>query len=209
MPRRIAGLHPLRFKFISKTVIFLREQGTVQWNLCQKGNPSAGLAVDVLYRLGRLYMKSKLLLAASISGILVLSGCANPPTQEDTGMVIGGILGGVLGSHVGEGHGRTAAIIAGTMIGSRIGGSIGKSMDETDRLRTAQTLETVRTGVPSHWRNPDTGNQYTVTPTRTYETAANSGPCREYTIDAVIGGKNEKVYGTACRQPDGSWQTQN
>lgn len=41
-----------------------------------------------------------------------------------------------------------------------------------------------------------------MTPTKIYETT--SGPCREYTIDALIGGKKEKVYGTACRQPDGS-----
>jgi len=46
-----------------------------------------------------------------------------------------------------------------------------------------------------------------VTPTKTYETAA--GPCREYTIDAIIGGSTEKIYGTACRQADGSWKVQN
>ncbi|KPK40991.1 MAG: hypothetical protein AMJ69_00270 [Gammaproteobacteria bacterium SG8_47] len=57
------------------------------------------------------------------------------------------------------------------------------------------------------WRNPDTGNGYTVTPTKTYETAA--GPCREYTIDAIIGGSTEKIYGTAGRQADGSWKVQN
>jgi surface antigen len=71
-------------------------------------------------------------------------------------------------------------------------------------MRTAQTLETVRTGVPSTWQNPDSGYQYEVTPTRTYETAGT--PCREYTVDAVIGGKREQVYGTACRQADGSWK---
>jgi surface antigen len=119
-------------------------------------------------------------------------------------MVIGGVLGGVLGSQVGKGTGRTAAIIAGTLIGAAIGGNVGRSMDDTDRLKTAQTLETVRTGVPSTWQNPDTGYQYAVTPTRTYETAGT--PCREYMIDAIIGGKREKVYGTACRQADGSWK---
>jgi surface antigen len=41
-------------------------------------------------------------------------------------------------------------------------------------------------------------------PTRTYESA--EGPCREYSLDAEIGGKTEQVYGTACRQPDGSWR---
>ena len=141
--------------------------------------------------------------------ILSLSGCATDPgrDQEQAGMVIGGILGGVLGAQVGKGHGRTVAIIAGSLIGASIGGSVGRSMDTTDRLKTAQTLENVRTGVPSSWQNPDTGHQYTVVPTRTYE--ASSGPCREYTVDAVIGGKKEKVYGSACRQADGSWKVQN
>lgn len=153
-------------------------------------------------------MKQKILLPTLLAVLISVTGCATyQGQQEQAGMVIGGILGGVLGSEVGSGSGRTAAIIAGTLAGAAIGGAVGHSMDEVDRLRTGQTLETVRTGVPSSWRNPDTGNQYTVMPTRTYETAA--GPCREYTIDAVIGGRPEKVYGTACRQPDGSWQVQN
>jgi surface antigen len=133
-------------------------------------------------------------------------GCTAPATQEQSGMVIGGLLGGLLGSQAGQGDGRTAAIILGTVVGSNIGGNVGRSMDETDRLKTAHALEPVRTGVPSRWVNPATRNQYTVVPTRTYDTAS-SGPCREYTVDAVIGGKREKVVGTACRQADGSWRT--
>jgi surface antigen len=121
-------------------------------------------------------------------------------------MVIGSVLGGVLGSQVGRGHGQTAATIVGTIAGAIIGGSVGKSMDDTDRLKTAYALESVRTGVPSTWRNPDNGNQYTVVPTKTYDSGGS--PCREYTIDARVGGKPEKVYGTACRQADGSWRTQ-
>lgn len=145
-------------------------------------------------------------LASAIA--VMVAGCADYGQREQTGMVIGGVLGGVLGSQVSGRHhqGRTAAIIAGTLAGAAIGGAIGRSMDEVDRMKTSAALETVRTGVPSSWQNPDTGNQYTVTPTRTYTTA--SGPCREYIIDAVIGGKKEKVYGTACRQPDGSWKIQ-
>jgi surface antigen len=134
---------------------------------------------------------------------LSLGGCAAPPSNEQGGMVVGGILGGVLGSQVGRGSGRTAAIIVGTLVGAAIGGNVGRSMDATDRLKTAHALESVRTTVPSTWVNPDTRNQYTVVPTSTYETP--SGPCREYTMRAVIGGKPETVYGTACRQPDGSW----
>ena len=152
-------------------------------------------------------MRGKTLLKCLLAGLsVVIVGCAEYPQREQQGMVIGGILGGVLGSQVGKGSGRTAATIVGTMAGAMIGGAVGRSMDQTDRLRTAHSLESVRTGVPSTWRNPDTGNQYTVVPTRTYDSG--SGPCREYTVDAVAGGKREKVYGTACRQPDGSWRVQ-
>lgn len=116
-------------------------------------------------------------------------------------------IAGVLGSQLGGGEGRTAAIILGSLVGTTIGGSIGRSMAEVDRLRIAQTLETARTGTSSSWRNPDSGNQYFVVPTRTIDTAA--GPCREYTIDAVIAGRQDRVFGTACGQPDGSWQARN
>jgi len=145
--------------------------------------------------------------AIAVLIMMFISACSSFDSRsenEQAGMIIGAVMGGVLGSKVGKGHGRTAAIIAGTMIGSAIGGSIGKSMDDTDRLKAAHSLETVRTGVQSSWVNPDTGYRYSVTPTRTYNRGA--GPCREYTIDANIGGKKEKVYGTACRQADGSWK---
>jgi surface antigen len=77
-------------------------------------------------------------------------------------------------------------------------------MDNYDRMYASAALENVRTGVPSAWINPDTGYEYIMTPTNTYESGA--GPCREYTLDATIGGETEKIYGTACRQSDGSWK---
>ena len=151
------------------------------------------------------YVHKFLLLSALAAS---LSGCANQQgQQEQSGMVIGGLLGGVLGSQVGHGGGRTAATIVGTMIGATVGGNVGRSMDQTDRLKTAQALESVRTSVPTSWVNPDSRNQYTVTPTRTYD--ASTGPCREYTVRSVVAGKPETVYGTACRQADGSWKATN
>lgn len=151
----------------------------------------------------------KQLTVAVVVCAIGITGCSTSQgPSEQTGMVIGGALGGLLGAQVDDDKRdlRTAAIIAGTMTGAYIGGSIGRSMDELDRMRAYRTLETSRTGVGSTWTNPDSGNQYTVVPTRTYETG--SGPCREYTVDAVIGGRREKVYGTACRQPDGTWRNQ-
>ncbi|MCB1744598.1 MAG: glycine zipper 2TM domain-containing protein [Gammaproteobacteria bacterium] len=135
----------------------------------------------------------------------VLGGCATQPTQQDVGMVIGGGLGALLGSSIGAGEGRVVASVLGTLVGAVIGGAVGRSMDDLDRMKANHALETVRTGVSSNWYNPDTGNEYAVVPTRTYDTA--SGPCREYVMDAIIGGRKERVYGTACRQADGSWRT--
>jgi len=152
-------------------------------------------------------MKAMKTTALAIALSIGLAGCAtNQGQKQSTGMVIGGALGGLLGSQVKNSDVRTAAIIAGTLAGAAIGGAVGQSMDATDRMMAAQTLEGVRTGVPSAWHNPDSGVDYQFTPTRTYETSA--GPCREYTMDALIEGKRETVRGTACRQPDGTWRVQ-
>lgn len=137
----------------------------------------------------------------------MLTSACQTPTNQQTGAVIGGIAGGVLGNQVGHGSGRTAAVIAGTMIGAMAGGAIGANMDANDRYRAQEVLETTPTYQSSTWRNPDSGAQYTVTPTRTYETS--QGPCREYETEAYIDGRRETVIGNACRQADGSWKAVN
>jgi len=153
-------------------------------------------------------MKIRIVAVVALAAAL-LASCAMPPSDQrnqQAGTVIGAVVGGALGNQVGSGGGRAAATILGAVAGGVIGNTVGRSMDATDRLRTAQALETSPVGAPTHWRNPDSGREYTVVPTRTY--ASNEGPCREYTMDAEVGGRREKVYGTACRQPDGSWRTQ-
>jgi surface antigen len=140
----------------------------------------------------------------SVLAIIVLAACSTAPSKQDQGVIIGALAGGILGHQVGGGSGQVLATMIGAVAGAAIGGSIGRSMDETDRLNAAMTLENVRTGVSSSWVNPDTGYEYVMTPTQTYDSG--TGPCREYTLDAQIGGKTEQVYGTACRQADGSWK---
>lgn len=143
--------------------------------------------------------------AASVFIVLGLTGCETT-THAQQGEVIGGVLGGVLGSQVGDGTGQTAAIIIGTMAGSMIGRQVGQNMDDVDRMKTAQALNTNRTGQSTTWTNPDNGREYTVTPTRTYEEPSGS-PCREFELDATVGGEpGQEVNGTACLQPDGSWK---
>lgn len=145
------------------------------------------------------------LAALAAAGALALAACETPPTKEQVGAVSGAVIGGVVGSTIGGGSGRTVAIVAGTIAGAVLGGRIGQKMDEADRIKAGQALESVPTGRRSSWKNPDTGSVYTVTPTRTYE--AGGTPCRDFTVDATVDGKPEKVSGTACRQADGNWKT--
>jgi surface antigen len=153
----------------------------------------------------RKLLTHKLLISGLAATTLLLGACQT--TQQDTGRVIGAIAGGVLGSKVGGGSGRVAATIAGTMLGGYIGGELGRQMDENDRYRANQALESAATHHTTSWSNPDTGNDYAVTPTRTYY--QDSRPCREYTTEAWIDGRKETIYGTACRNSDGSWQASN
>ena len=121
------------------------------------------------------------------------------------GSVLGGVAGGVVGSQIGKGGTRTAAIIGGTLIGVLIGGAIGRGMDEVDQNCIGQALEHGEDGRTVRWQNPNTGATYDVVPQRTF-TNPQGSYCREYTTTAVIGGKTQRVYGTACRHEDGSWQ---
>lgn len=144
------------------------------------------------------------LLPAIIIGIAISLSSCETTTHAQQGEIIGGVLGGMVGSQVGEGRGKTVAIIVGTIAGAMIGRHIGETMDDADRMQTAQALNNTRTGVGTTWVNPDNGNRYTVTPTATFE--RNEGPCREFRLDAQVGDNpSEDVYGTACLQPDGSW----
>lgn len=147
--------------------------------------------------------KARIMVSVPVLAACFLIGCASS-THEQQGEIIGGVIGGVLGAQVGDGSGQTVAIIIGTIAGSMIGRHVGESMDDTDRMMTARALNDNRTNQSATWVNPDTGYQYTVTPTRTYEES--SGPCREFRLDATVGGQTDQdVYGTACLQADGSW----
>lgn len=121
------------------------------------------------------------------------------------GGLIGGTAGGVLGSSIGKGSGRVAAIIGGSVLGVLVGSSVGSAMDEIDRLHVQDSLENTPTHESAVWRNPDTEVEYAVTPLATYRDRGGRY-CREYQTTATVGGRPQQVYGTACRQPDGSWQ---
>ena len=134
-------------------------------------------------------------------------GGAGP--KQTIGTVGGALAGGLAGSQIGSGSGRLWATGAGVLLGALAGNNIGRSLDRADQQYLSQaSYRSFETGAPVRWNNPDSGNYGTVAPGRSYQTRG-GGYCREYTQTVYIGGRAENAYGTACRQPDGSWQIQN
>jgi surface antigen len=123
------------------------------------------------------------------------------------GGVLGGAAGGLLGSQIGKGTGNTIATIGGVVIGALVGGTIGGQMDAADFACVGQALEYAPSSRAVTWNNPDQGAAYQVTPMRTFQVQGRQ--CREYQTVATIAGRTQQVHGTACRQPDGSWQITN
>lgn len=147
---------------------------------------------------------------------VALAGCqtGNPygysgGPKQGIGTVAGAVAGGLAGSQIGGGSGRLWATGAGVLLGALVGNNIGRSLDRADQayLQNA-SYGAFQSGQPTRWSNPDSGNYGYVEPGRSYQTAR-GGYCREYSQTVYIGGRPESAYGTACRQPDGSWQIVN
>jgi surface antigen len=140
---------------------------------------------------------------------IVLMGCAggiqqNPKTA--VGAAGGAAAGGLIGAAA---SGSPAAIAAGVILGGLAGGAVGNMLDQRDQELAQQAaqraFETAPAGVGVPWTNPDNGHAGTITPVRTYQ-VADGGYCREYQQVVTVGGQQQQGYGTACRQPDGSWR---
>ncbi|MAF95045.1 MAG: hypothetical protein CMM60_04750 [Rhodospirillaceae bacterium] len=156
-------------------------------------------------------MKSVYKITAAIVLAVPLAACQsmqdNP--KQTGGTLLGAGLGALVGSQVGGGKGKLAAVAVGALAGAWAGSEIGKSLDKADRLyaqRNAQDgLEYTQTGQSKSWRNPDSGNSGTITPTRTYRTAEGKN-CRDFETTIYVDGKQETGTGRACRRTDGTWQ---
>lgn len=140
---------------------------------------------------------------------LSLAACETTGQKEGAGTVIGAVGGAIAGAQFGKGGGKLATTAVGTLLGAILGSEVGKSLDRADQLAlaqtTQQTLEDAPSGSTNSWRNPDSGNSGTITPTQTY-TKSGGQPCREFQQTVTIGSDTEEAYGSACRQADGTWK---
>lgn len=148
------------------------------------------------------------LASAAVAALALGVGCADQRERgidkSDAGQILGGVAGAAAGSQVGGGSGRTVAMIAGALIGSMAGERIGARMEEDDMQEAGFALEENRTGETHAWENPDTGNEFRITPTDTYE--RDGRPCREFDFRVQTERGTDVQERTACRHSDGTWE---
>jgi len=146
----------------------------------------------------------KYLSILAILFLFILTSCADM-NKAQTGAAGGAAGGALIGQAIGH---NTEATLIGAAVGTMLGYMVGNEMDKYDRQQLNHTYERGVSNQTASWVNPDTGNQYSVTPRPAYNTSANQ-VCRKAEIDSIIDGKPEKVYTTACRDANGHWQIQN
>lgn len=151
-------------------------------------------------------------MAVVLIGVSAASCAQNGQVDTNTvGTIGGGLAGGFLGSQFGEGGGKTAMAVAGALLGAWAGNKVAQGMTTQDRgyyNTAASQASSVPVGQTVTWYNPDSGTQGTITPTRV-GTSADGSACREYQQTITVGGRTERAYGVACKQPDGSWRIVN
>lgn len=152
------------------------------------------------------------LMTALVSSI-ALTACSEGPgfTSGDVGTGIGAVSGAIIGSQFGGGSGQTVAAVVGALAGAWVGNKVAAGMTAQDRgyYETAATrAASAPVGQQITWANPQSGNQGTIVPVREGRDSSGNA-CREYQQTVTIGGKTERAYGTACKQPDGSWKILN
>lgn len=150
----------------------------------------------------------KLLLVAVVA---TLTGCQSMGQRETVGTLGGAALGGLVGAQFGGGSGRAITTAVGIVGGALIGRGIGQRLDRADAQRHSRTfytaLENNRTGSMSRWQNLSTRSSGYTVPVQTYQKSGGVY-CREYQTVVTVAGRSQSAYGTACRQPDGSWKVQ-
>ncbi len=139
--------------------------------------------------------------------LATMTGCA---VDSHTGRVyipagqrgqFGAGAGAATGALVGQiiGH-NTEATLIGTAVGTMLGYIVGNEIDKVDAKKVAAVAETVPSGQPVSWRNPDTGRRMTAVAGPAY-TPPSGGLCRPMTIRGTVPGRSpETARIVVCRR---------
>lgn len=147
---------------------------------------------------------SKITAICAVVVLLALTACSGV-NKSQIGAGGGAAAGAIIGQAIGH---DTESTLIGAAIGTMLGYIVGNEMDKYDREQLNHVYERGMSNQTSAWINPDTGNQYRVTPKPAYTDPRTHRICRDAEIDAVIEGKRQKTYTRACRDEYGHWQIQ-
>ncbi len=148
----------------------------------------------------------------------LVAATASPSLADDglLGTLVGAGLGGFIGSNIGHGTGRLIATGAGVFLGGLIGNGLTRGYPYGGYYAPAYyaPAPVYYAPAPAYYAPPPVyyapaRAAYAAPPSRPPAVASlgyDTSYCREGTWQGVIGGTYQQIYGTACRQPDGSWR---
>lgn len=139
-------------------------------------------------------LSSVLVAGAFVSGCATQRVATSRHPQAAPATVAGQLRDGADGS---------VTIVPHAFAGTVIGSSIAPNMDSEDLHVAGLALTDAPTRQSTRWHNADTGFEYVLVPTATFQ--GPDGPCRKFTIVASHNRGPQFADGIACRQPDGRW----
>lgn len=140
----------------------------------------------------------------ALAAAALLAGCQS---TKETSTEAPSIFGGTINSQLTAGSNpKLAQSGTGTMVGAFIGKEAKiQPADQPLAETAAKRAYAAPVGERMTWNNPQTGNSGTITSTR--EGYNSTGTyCREYQQTVTTGRQTELIYGTACKQADGTWK---
>lgn len=152
-------------------------------------------------------MKYRMSLPLIILSTGLLVGCQSTGNQQVAGTVVGGATGGIIGAQFGQGMGRWAGGAIGVLAGAVAGEAIGRYLDESDNYhqrRAFTAASRAPVGETVYWENGRTGHWGWYQPCADGHSRYGNY-CREFTVNTYMDGRCQKVSGTACRRPNGTW----
>jgi len=141
-------------------------------------------------------MKRFIVITIICSLLLVSAGCANKAQQ---GAGVGALAGATIGALTFKDKLLGAAVGAG--VGMMMGYIVGNEWDKHDEKQVQATLENNKSGEATTWHNPDTGENYSATPSPPY--MAENKVYRDVVIKDEKDGQT--VMAKAWRDDKGVW----
>lgn len=161
--------------------------------------------------------------ALLLAGMTLSAATPAQAYKDDVGMLVGAGLGGLLGNQFGGGTWNSVATGLGVFLGGVGGRSIGASLDRADAgyyqagYRTGWTepsysrrhvryYDDVDNYQPTYVAQPAPQRIVYIQQPQPVYARAEARYCREYQSTVQVGNRLQSSYGTACQQPDGSWE---